>query len=188
MKYLDSLNLPNMSKESLKSKVITPSMKEWNKQRKIKSKMRKTEVFRPDTLLIVIDGSEGRPVWADKDSDDQRLLFEEDGMAQECKITSKGLKIGSTNVYFTRDGFKGTMAVNKETLLDADVYKPEADGDGFKGDIEELLGSKATLRSSNEALRERKLLKPQKMSRGKILMTLGTGTAVGLVLATQLGI
>lgn len=198
MKGLDSIRQIDYSLENLKSKVITPEMEQWNNQRKINRKMRKSEVFRPNTLLIVIDGTDGRPIWADKDADDRRLIYEEDGKAQECKILSKPFEIGDTDIYFTRDGFKGTMALNKDTLLDADVYTQKnsvdidklegSEDDGYYGEIESLVGSKATLKSSNEALRERKLLTPQSISKGKLLMTLGSGTAVGLVLATQLGI
>lgn len=198
MKGLDSLSIPEMDLQRFKSKIKPPHYEDWKQQREIKAKMRKSEVFRPDTLLIVIDGTDGRPIWADKDSDDRRLIFEEDGKAQECKILSKPFEIGDTDIYFTRDGFKGTMALNKDTLLDADVYTQNEtldaenldknDDDGYYGEIESLVGSKATLKSSNEALRERKLLTPQSMSTTKTLMILGSGTAVGLVLATQLGI
>lgn len=198
MKGLDKLKGINLSAERFKSKLKSPKYQDWKEQREIKAKMRKSDVFRPDTLLLVIDGTDARPIWTDKDADDRRLLYEEDGKAQECKILSKPLEIGNTDIYFTRDGFKGTMALNKDTLLDADVYtnkkavedgKLEKDGDdGYYGEIESLVGSKATLKSSNEALRERKLLTPQSMSTTKTLMILGSGTAVGLVLATQLGI
>lgn len=198
LERIRKLERPNLSFKKFKNKVIPAGYEDWKEQREIERKMRKSEVFRPDTMLIVVDGTDGRVIWADKEADDRRLLYEEDGNAQECKITSKPLEIGSTDVYFTRDGFKGTMALNKDTLLDADVYsKPEElieanelknNDENWKGEIESLVGSKATLKSSNEALRERKLLTPQKMSKGQLLMTLGSGTALGLIIATQVGI
>lgn len=139
-----------------------------------------------EALLIVVDGSNGRVIRAEKDGDDQALTYEENGKPMECKITSKPLNVEETEMYFTKDGYLGTMALNKDTLLDADIYDEadEIDGEaGYTGDIESLVGSKATLRKSNEAKRLRQLLTPQKMDRQKLLLTLGAGAGIGFVVA-----
>lgn len=162
------------------------------------------EVMDDEVMLIVVDGADARVIWPEKESDDRRLMYKEDGEDMECKITSKPIIVDDTHLYFTRDGFKGTMALNKHTLLDSDAYSKiediqaismtdeqgesliteEDSTEDWIGQIESLAGSKATLETSNRALRERALLKPQKMSKTQLLLAVGTGVGVGLIIGT----
>lgn len=142
--------------------------------------------------LLILEGTSGRLHDTNKFADDKKLEFEEDGKTQEVKITSKPHIIDNEEWYFTRDGFKGTQALHKETLLSADVYQPdkeesENEDKGWSGEIEQLKGSKATLKESNRAIRLRKLLKPQGMDKQTLLLTLGSGAFLGFVIAQQMG-
>lgn len=140
--------------------------------------------------LMILEGASGRHHKVDKYADDKKLEYTEDGNDQECKISSKPIIIDGEEWYFTRDGFKGTMALNEDTLLSADVYQPSEEGeedDGWSGDIEQLKGSKATLKESNRAIRLRKLLKPQGMDKQTLLLTLGSGAFLGFIIAQQMG-
>lgn len=142
--------------------------------------------------LMILEGASARIYEVDKFGDDKKLEYEEDGSSQECKITSKPIIVDDEEWYFTRDGFKGTMALNDDTLLSADVYQPsekgsEDDDDGWSGDIEELKGSKATLKESNRGIRMRKLLKPEGMDKQTLLLAMGTGAFVGFMISKQMG-
>lgn len=70
-------------------------------------------------FLILIDGQDTTPIEVDKHGDDMVLEYED----KYCAITSKPLLIDGNQFYFSRDGFLGTMALNKDTLLAGDLYQ-----------------------------------------------------------------
>jgi len=163
------------------------------------------------TFIAVIHGTDSTVFEAEERADD--MILEYDG--KHCAITSKPLMIEGNRLYFTKNGFVGTMAYNKDTLLSGDLYQPskgsrkrtiskdinldeydldinskglkETD-DGYEikadalGDVEALQGSKATLKEMNKAQRLRKLLKPSKVDRQKIILAVVAGIGVGFVL------
>lgn len=174
--------------------------------------------------LAILEGSEARDVIeVEKHGDDMVLEYKD----KECAITSKPLRVNGTQLYFTRDGFLGTMPLNKHTLLEGDVYHPSKDSvtidigddainrteqefieeldlgdddyevndsgelvidkdDGYTGTVSALHGSKATLKEMNEARRLRKLLQPSGMDNQTLLLALGSGVAVGFIIAQQM--
>lgn len=178
-----------------------------------------------NVYLAILEGGEARDVKeVNKKGDDMVLEYND----KECAITSKPLRINGTELYFTRDGFLGTMPLNKHTLLEGDVYHPSKDSvkidlgsdavektdnefiqelgledddyeitddnrlvidkdDGYTGTVSALHGSKATLKEMNEARRLRKLLQPSGMDNQTLLLALGSGAAVGFILAQQMG-
>ena len=73
--------------------------------------------------LVTVDGQSTRVKEVEKDGDDMILSYSD----KHCCITSKPLLIEDNQFYFTKDGFVGTMALNEDTLLDADVYDPSED-------------------------------------------------------------
>lgn len=184
-------------------------------------KLKATESsFNPSThdgrvYLIVMDGQDSRPIEVTKHGDDRVLEYED----KICAITSKPLLIDQNQFYFTRDNYLGTIALNKETLLGADVWqkagkgvkrkiskdvnferipfnidekKVDEDEDYYYvryedvGDIASLSGSKKTLKDMNKAKRVRKLLKPAKVDKKKLLMAVGSGIALGFYLYPQI--
>lgn len=83
--------------------------------------------FRPEkedisdrVYLVTLDGLEARPREVEKHGDDMVLEYGD----KACPITSKPIEIEGNQFYFTRDGFLGTMSLNKDTLLSGDVYQP----------------------------------------------------------------
>lgn len=73
-------------------------------------------------MLVVIDGDDIEVKKAKKEADDLALTYED----KQCAITSKPLVTDGLQWYFTRPGFLGTMAINKDTLLQGDLYNPSA--------------------------------------------------------------
>lgn len=80
--------------------------------------------FKPDTegkvYLAIVDGQDTEVKKVRKHGDDLVLEYED----KACALTSKPLLIGNHQLYFTKNGFQGTMAINKDTLLSGDVYQP----------------------------------------------------------------
>lgn len=72
------------------------------------------------TFLVTVDGKDTITREVTKKGDDLVLEYDD----KVCAITSKPLLIEGNHFYFTRDGFLGTMALNDDTLLAGDVYKP----------------------------------------------------------------
>lgn len=171
------------------------------------------------TYLITVDGQDTRVREVKEDSEDMAIEYEDQQMA----ITSKPLLIDGSRFYFTKDGFLGTMALNRDTMLDSDVYIPtkdkytryvpvedvswdeyedidledaekvEREGEEYykiettkSGDVGDLIGSKKTIKTMNEAKRLRKLLKTNNTDRQKLLMTLAAGAGAGYMLYPQL--
>lgn len=73
-------------------------------------------------MLVVIDGDDTTVKKAKKEADDLALTYED----KQCAITSKPIMTDGLQWYFTRPGFLGTMALNKDTLLHGDLYNPSA--------------------------------------------------------------
>lgn len=163
------------------------------------------------TYLVTLTGMDTR-VSEVKEFEDDLLL--EDG-DKHIAITSKPLIIEGNRFYYTKPGFQGTMALNKDTLLAGDVYQPSKSNYERKiskdiniekldfnpeekasredeefyyidsknmGDVASLHGSKATLKEMNKAKRLRKLLKPSKVDKTKLIMAVIAGISVGFVL------
>lgn len=126
--------------------------------------------------LIHVDGQFTEYSRVREVGDDNALVYQRDGVEHECTITSHPLIINGTKLYFTRDGFKGTMALNEDTLLASDIYDPDNE------EISSLKGSKATQRQSNKGQRARKLLSPQGMPKDQLLLALGAGAAIGIMI------
>lgn len=70
-----------------------------------------------------------------------------------------------------------------EEINGKDYYIIEA---GDEGDISLLHGSKKTVAEMNKAKRMRKLLEPQSLDKSKLLMTLGSGVAIGYMVYPQI--
>lgn len=151
-----------------------------------KRKERFNPVEHYDHVYIVeVTGQDTQVYEATEKSDDMTLEYEKDNEQVECAITSLPMLIGRNHFYYTRDGFKGTMALNEDTLLSSDKYIPNKDGgdDGHNGEISSLEGSKRTLRQQNEAKRMRKLLEPQSLDTSTIMLYLGAGAFIGVILS-----
>lgn len=76
--------------------------------------------FSDRVYVIKLDGQDSEVYEAKKFGDDLVLEYND----VECAITSKPILIEGNQFYFTKDGFIGTMALNKDTLLSGDVYQP----------------------------------------------------------------
>lgn len=130
--------------------------------------------------LIRVDGSDLKPIQVKKDGDMRKLEYDD----KTCAITSKPLYLNGREIYFTRDGFKGTMAINKDTLLDTDVYKLKDNNDnGYNGDIDSLKGSKRVLKELNKGTRLLKLLKDNSLPLHLMMAYVGVGVAIGIIVA-----
>ena len=140
-----------------------------------------------DTYLIRVDGSELKPIKVEKNGDMRKLTYKDDSSSKTCAITSKPLYLNGREFYFTRHGYKGTMAINKDTLLDTDAYRlkdgSEERDNGFDGDIEELKGSKEVLHEMNKGTRLKKLLQKQDIPVSRMLAYIGAGAGIGLFIA-----
>lgn len=90
----------------------------------VKNKSTKFNPTKPDIkdkiFLVKLDGNDTSVIEVNKKGDDLMLEWDD----KVCAITSKPLVVGGNHFYFTRDGFLGTMALNKDTLLAGDVFKP----------------------------------------------------------------
>lgn len=128
--------------------------------------------------------------------DDKSIEFDMDRSCitiegdKECTISTKPLIRDNEHIYFTRDGLKCTMALNKDTLLSADAYKPPSEIEdltdvekNLKGQIEDLTGSKKKLKDMNEAKRASKLLEPQSVDKSMMLAYIGAGVGIGFMIA-----
>ena len=173
------------------------SLTEYRVQPYRKDKQTPVDFSKEFTYLVTIEGEDMNAQKVKRDAENQRLLWSTEDGEYECKITSDPIVIDNTHLYFTRAGFLGTMALHKDTLLDSDKYSaPETalddDADeedkaqGWEGEVE-LSGSKETLRTSNEALLEQKLLKPSSMDKTKMIGLIAAGAIIGFVVATQYG-
>lgn len=133
--------------------------------------------------VILVDGQDTQVKQAERRADDRLLVYED----KHCAITSKPLLIEGNRFYFSKHGFKGTMALNEDTMLAADSYQPSkgSDSDKEDGDVS-LEGSKKTLRELNEATRVRKLLQYDGLDKQTLLLAIGSGVAVGFILAKQM--
>jgi len=145
----------------------------------------KRKDLEPKTYLITIEGNTWRKEKVTQEPDDNCIIVEGD---KECAKTSEPvIDQNGDHYYFTRDGFKGTMALNEDTLLAGDQYKPSKgnteEDDGYKGEIESLIGSKKTLKTMNESKRARKLLQPQSVDRTEMLTYIGLGVGAGFMIA-----
>lgn len=69
--------------------------------------------------LCIVDGMDTTVKEVEKSGDDMVLQYED----KYCAITSKPLLIEGNQLYFTKHGFVGTMALNKDTLLGGDVFQ-----------------------------------------------------------------
>lgn len=137
-----------------------------------------------DYWLINVDGTELKPINVDKNGDMQKLQYKDDNGKKTCAITSKPMFLKGRELYFTRDGFKGTMAINKDTLLDTDVYKlVDKDDDGYNGDITSLKGSKEVLRELNKGTRLKKLLQQSSFPVHMVMAYIGVGVAIGIIVS-----
>lgn len=93
---------------------------------KIPYKLEKVDTgYKPDVkddkiFLVYIDGATTEVEQVEKDGDSMTLT---DG-DKHIALTSNPLVINGTQLYFTKNGFKGTMALNRDTLLAGDVYNP----------------------------------------------------------------
>lgn len=80
--------------------------------------------YKPDTerkvYLAIVDGEDTDVRIVRKNGDDMVLEYGD----KACAITSKPVLLGNHQLYFTKNGFQGTMALNKDTLLAGDVYQP----------------------------------------------------------------
>lgn len=74
-------------------------------------------------FLVIVDGMDTTIKEVDKHGDDMVLEYED----KYCAITSKPLLVGETQMYFTKDGFLGTMALNRDTLLGGDVFQQQSE-------------------------------------------------------------
>lgn len=75
-------------------------------------------------LVVSIDGSTSEIYRGKKKSEDR--LIEYDGNKQMA-ICSQPLIVGGNQLYFTRAGYYGSQAINKDTLLSGDIYKPSTE-------------------------------------------------------------
>jgi len=73
-------------------------------------------------LLVEVDGKDTSTHEAYKVADGMALEYETG--VKLCAITSEPLLVGGTQMYFTKPGYLGTIALNEETLLAGDVFNP----------------------------------------------------------------
>jgi len=73
--------------------------------------------------LVILEGQDTVIKEVKKHGDDMTLEYGD----KVCAITSQPLLVGGSQFYFTKHGFLGTMALNKDTLLAGDVYQPSMD-------------------------------------------------------------
>lgn len=74
-------------------------------------------------FLTIVDGMDSTVKEVTKHGDDMVLEYED----KYCAITSKPLLIEGNQIYLTKNGFIGTMALNRDTLLGGDVFQQSTD-------------------------------------------------------------
>lgn len=74
-------------------------------------------------FLAIVDGMDTTVKEVQKHGDDMVLEYED----KYCAITSKPMLIEGNQLYLTKNGFLGTMALNKDTLLGGDVFQQTSD-------------------------------------------------------------
>lgn len=175
-------------------------------KRRVKSRISRSKdrnVFRDSqTYILTIEGQTGRCSRALRVEYDDRMLYYREGGSWRCVVVaSKPITVNGGRVYFTKDGMRCTLALNKYTLLKSDAYTPaqgKADEkhapepseleeiEGYTDiEITGLEGSKRTLYEATKAKILQKMLREQKIDKKQLVFHLAGGALLGIVIAEK---
>lgn len=88
-----------------------------------------------EVIVITIQGATTEVHRGQKKAEDMLIEY---GGDKQMGITSRPLVIGGNEIYFTRNGYYGTQAINKDTLLAGDIYKPSKEKKTFELPVDQV--------------------------------------------------